>query len=107
MRLATILCATLLATALSAQQTGRHFQRPERTVATPAASPVVDATAKSDTRVEPLRRLRSGRAWSAHHFSRRPDATPAATPPTGAAVDASKPPETRRTAFWGRRVRSS
>ena len=106
MRFAKLLFATLLASALTAQeQTGRHFQRPERAVATPAASAAVDAAAKTQSvRVAPLPKLRSGRAWSAHHFSRRAEAP--ATEPKPTAVEASKGPETRRTAFWGRRVRS-
>ncbi|MFO1076507.1 MAG: hypothetical protein U1E73_02140 [Planctomycetota bacterium] len=98
----TILFAALLATALTAQQqSGRHFQRPSRTVATPATAPVVEAAAKTAVRVEPLRRLRSGRAWSTHHFSRRAEPTA----PRTNAVEASQRPGVRRSAVWGRHLR--
>ncbi len=92
-----------LTVSLSAQS-GRTFRRETRMPATPAASHAVDAVAKGVARAEPLRRLRSGRAWSVHHFARRPAETGAntATP-----VDASSRGAVRRTPMWGRLVRAS
>ncbi len=94
----------LALTASLSAQSGRTFRRATRTPTTPAASSVVEAAASRSARTEPLRRLRSGRAWSVHHFSRRPAETAAntATP-----VDASSRAALRRTPMWGRLVRAS
>jgi len=91
-----------LTTSLSAQS-GRTFRRDSRMPVTPPASSAVDASAQRTAAPEPQRRLRSGRAWSAWHFSRRPaNSSPAAAKPT----DASSAPSVRRTTMWGRPVQA-
>ncbi|MGE3175563.1 MAG: hypothetical protein AB7O97_23265 [Planctomycetota bacterium] len=85
------------------ERSGRHFHRESRTVATAPAEPVVEASAARSERVEPVRRLRSGRAWSAFRQGRRP--ITAAVGAEVAAVDASSSRPVRRTAYWGRRLR--
>lgn len=106
MRHLLLLAVLAIPSLLPAQgQSGRHFLRTQRAPVTAAAdaTQVTDAAVRSQ-RVEPLRRLRSGRAWSAFHFSRRP-----VTPAAGAAattVEASAARgTTRRSPFWGRRIR--
>jgi len=103
MRHLTLIAIALLATFASAQTTGRHFRRVERTPPTPAAAPQApasDAAARTTTttKVAPLRKLRSGRPWPSHHFSRMPqNATPASEGP----VDASaKTTTAQRRGFW-------
>ncbi len=103
MRQLLILAVLALPTLLTAQgQSGRHFHRTPRAPVTAPASSAVDASSGTTShRVEPLRRLRSGRAWSLYHYSRRP-----ITPATGTpVVEASATKEVRRTTFWGRRLR--
>lgn len=103
MRPLTLIAIALLTTFASAQTTGRHFRRDDRTPQTPAAAPQApasDAAARTTTttKVVPLRKLRSGRAWPSYHFSRMPqNATPAGDGP----VDASaKTTTTQRRGFW-------
>lgn len=102
MRHLTLIAIALLTTFASAQTTGRHFRRDERTPQTPAAAPQApasDAAARTTTtKVVPLRKLRSGRAWPSYHFSRMPqNATPAGEGP----VDASaKSTTAQRRGFW-------
>lgn len=100
-----LLAAVLMLPGALAAQSGRHYLRTPRTPVTPAATPapaaVVDASAAPQRRIEPLRRLRSGRAWSLFHFARRPLLLTA----TVTAADASARPELRRTMLWGRSVR--
>ena len=78
-----------LPASLTAQgPTGRHFVRPERTAATPAALPApaaVEATASKHA-VAPLPKVRSGRPWPSYHFGRLPQSE---GPATAQAVDAS------------------
>ncbi len=105
-RLILIALLALPSALLAQSPSGRHFHRPSRQPATPAASPASTAATEASTnaaaRVEPLRKLRSGRAWSAFHFSRRP-----ITPGEGAVkpVDAASKAPVRRTVMWGRVVR--
>lgn len=101
MRRPFLIVLLTLTTALSAQS-GRTFRRESRLPVTPAASAVKDAAATRTARLEPQLRLRSGRAWSAFHFSRRPKST--AAEPTRA-VDATSRPAVRSTVMWGRPVR--
>ncbi|MCA8976893.1 MAG: hypothetical protein KDC98_19375 [Planctomycetes bacterium] len=106
MRLSLVMTAILaIPVFLSAQsptsgQSGRAFLRPSRMPATAASSPATATDAGVTVSVQPLRRLRSGRAWSRFHFSR----TPTAVPTTIAAVDASAgaKPQPVRTRYWGR-----
>ena len=110
MRHLTLIAIALLTTFASAQTSGRHFRRDERTPQTPAAAPQApasDAAARTTTKVVPLRKLRSGRAWPSYHFSRLPqNATPATSAnslpkPTGGALSAPRVPSQTgpRTAF--------
>lgn len=67
MRVLPLLLTTLLCAFASAQTTGRHFHRDERTPA-PAAAPsptgTTEASAKAPApQAAPLQKLRSGRAW--------------------------------------------
>ncbi|MBL9079036.1 MAG: hypothetical protein JNL08_16145 [Planctomycetes bacterium] len=101
---AWLLIVLVTLTASLSAQSGRHFRRPSRLPVTPAASAVVEASAQRAARPEPQRRLRSGRAWSAHHFTRRPAAVPART---AVPVDASTRSPLRRTPMWGRPVRNA
>lgn len=80
MRILPLLFVLLLGAALSAQQSGRHFRRDPRLPHTPAATTAVDASATAER--APLRKLRSGRPWPAHHFGRlpQPHSSPAAGP---------------------------
>ncbi len=104
MRNLFLIAVLALPSALLAQSpSGRHFVRPSRQPVTPAAAPVVEASSGSTARVEPVRRLHSGRSWSAFHFSRRP-LTPA--PASSQPVDAAAKSPVRRTAMWGRVVRA-
>ncbi len=108
MRSMLLLAALALASAtLTAQQTGRHFQRPERLPVTPAAQPEAaqpqTAEASAPARVAPERRLRSGRAWSSFRFGRLPRQAGAGEP---GYVEASAKRPHRRTPFWGRPLRS-
>jgi hypothetical protein len=107
MRQLLLLAILALPTLLTAQgQSGRHFHRSPRAPATAAATPTVEATAGVGHRVEPLRRLRSGRAWSSFHYSRRP-LTPATGSTAPSATDASaSTAAVRRTPMWGRSLRS-
>lgn len=107
MRTILILAAlTLLPAGLMAQQSGRHFHRPSRTQQTAAevSQPADAAATTSAQRVQPMRKLRSGRAWSSYHFTRLPQ-----SPATGAqpaVTDASSTrTSTRRSSFWGRILR--
>jgi hypothetical protein len=104
MRTILILAAlALLPACLSAQQSGRHFHRPIRTQATAAVTnQATDAAATtSSQRTEPMRKLRSGRAWSSYHFSRLPQSPATAASP--GVIDASSTRSTvRRSSFWGR-----
>jgi hypothetical protein len=103
MRPLILIAIALLTTFASAQTTGRHFRRDERTPQTPAAAPQApasDAAARTTTttKVAPLRKLRSGRAWPSYHFSRMPQNT---TPAGDGPVDASaKTTTTQRRGFW-------
>ena len=101
MRHLTLIAIVLLTSFASAQTSGRHFRRDERTPQTPAAAPQApasEAAARTTTKVVPLRKLRSGRAWPSYHFSRLPqNATPAGEGP----VDASAKSSTaQRRGFW-------
>ena len=104
-----LLVATIALSSLvpAQSQSGRHFARTPRTPATAPATPsraAAEASAGTVTpRTEPLRRLHSGRVWSAWHFSRRP-VTPAMGTDIGAA-EASANRDVRRTTFWGRKLR--
>ena len=103
-----LLALLLLPAALTAQQSGRHFRRADRTPATPATAQAqpADAAAKASStqRVQPLRRLRSGRAWSSYHYTRMPQSSPANAGPS--VTDASAPKgTTRRSPMWGRILR--
>ncbi len=98
----------LLPAVLTAQQSGRHFRRPDRTPATPAATAQpAEAAAKpasSSARVQPMRKLRSGRSWSSYHYSRMPQSSPATSGPS--VTDASAPKgTTRKSPMWGRILR--
>jgi hypothetical protein len=102
MRPLILTAIALLTTFASAQTTGRHFRRDDRTPQTPAAAPQApasDAAARTTTtKVVPLRKLRSGRAWPSYHFSRMPQNT---TPAGDGPVDAStKTTTTQRRGFW-------
>ena len=103
MRLLTLLAITVLATFASAQTTGRHFRRDERTPATPAAAPqhpATEAAARTTTaKVVPLRKLRSGRAWPSYHFGRLPaNASPTKdNQPVDASASRS---QAQRRGFW-------
>ena len=114
MRTILILAAlTLLPAGLVAQQSGRHFHRPSRTAQTVAevSQPADAAATTTQQRVQPMRKLRSGRAWSSYHFTRLPQspATETPAPATGtqpAVTDASSTrTSTRRSSFWGRILR--
>lgn len=97
----------LLPAALMAQQSGRHFRRAERMPSTPTATAQpVDAAAKPSAshRVEPMRKLHSGRAWSLHHYSRMPHSSPAPTGPCATDASANKG-QKRKSPFWGRVIR--
>lgn len=88
----------LLLAALPAQdRTGRHFHRDSRLPTTAATAPVAEASAvKSERRVAPLGRLRSGRSWPKFHFTRLP-----ATPATGAVpAEASTTKTAHKRGFW-------
>ncbi len=98
---------SLLSASLDAQQSGRHFRRPARTPETPAASAqTMEAAAKlsSSHRVQPMRKLRSGRAWSSYHYTRMPQSSPANSGPSVTDASASKN-GARKTTFWGRTLR--
>jgi len=102
MRHLTLIAIVLLTSFASAQTTGRHFRRDERTPQTPAAAPQApasDAAARTTTtKVVPLRKLRSGRAWPSYHFGRLPQNT---TPAGDGPVDASaKSTTAQRRGFW-------
>ena len=103
MRPLILIAIALLTTFASAQTTGRHFRRDDRTPQTPAAAPQApasDAAARTTTttKVVPLRKLRSGRAWPSYHFSRMPQNT---TPAGDGPVDASaRSATTQRRGFW-------
>jgi hypothetical protein len=98
----------LLPAVLTAQQSGRHFRRPDRTPATPAATAQpAEAAAKpasSSARVQPMRKLRSGRAWSSFHFSRMPQSSPTPSGPSVTDASAQKG-TTRKSPMWGRILR--
>ncbi|MBL8753662.1 MAG: hypothetical protein JNK15_10200 [Planctomycetes bacterium] len=98
-RFLTILTCTLLATALSAQTSGRHFHRDARTPATPPAAKAVEASAKSTA--APLQKLRSGRPWPRFHFGRLPQPLPAAS---ATAVDATAKKTQAPRGFWRKRA---
>lgn len=97
----------LLPAVLTAQQSGRHFRRADRTPATPAASAQpAEAAARpsASTRVQPMRKLRSGRSWSSYHYTRMPQSSPAQSGPS--VTDASAPKGTKRKSpMWGRILR--
>lgn len=97
MRFLPLLLSALFAVAADAQSTsGRHFHRDPRLPATPAASPVAEASARATTNA-PLAKLRSGRPWPRYHFGRLPTTN---AEPTARAVDAAhREPKTRR-GFW-------
>lgn len=98
---------SILSASLDAQQSGRHFRRPTRTPETPAAvSQPAEASAKpsSSHRVQPMRKLRSGRAWSSYHYTRMPQSSPANAGPSVTDASASKS-TTRKSPFWGRILR--
>jgi hypothetical protein len=98
---------SILAASLDAQQSGRHFRRPARTPETPAATTqTAEAAAKvsSSHRVQPMRKLRSGRAWSSYHYTRMPQSSPAPTGPSVTDASASKN-GARKSPFWGRTLR--
>ena len=99
MRTLPALLLLLLATALSAQQSGRHFQRPARTPVTPSSSTTA-VEASSTAAVAPLRKLRSGRPWPAHHFGRLPanQSRPAAAQPVDASAGKAEVGKPR--GFW-------
>ncbi len=104
MRLQTLLTFVLLTSLGLAQTTGRHFRRDPRTPSTPAAATTqaADASARTTTTVAPLQKLRSGRPWPRHHFSRLPE-TPATTTAgtAGQPVDAShRAMPSQRRGFW-------
>jgi len=98
----------LLPAVLTAQQSGRHFRRADRTPATPAASaqPAEAAAAKpsATTRVQPMRKLRSGRSWSSYHYTRMPQSSPAQSGPSVTDASAQKG-TTRKSPMWGRILR--
>lgn len=97
MRFSPLLCLVLLTVTAAAQSTsGRHFHRDSRLPATPAASPVAEASAHTATST-PLAKLRSGRPWPRHHFGRLPTANPE---PASRAVEASHHQPTSRRGFW-------
>ena len=110
LRTTLILAALFLFSAsLMAQQSGRHFRRTDRTPSTPVAAAqgqAADATARDSCtqRIQPLRRLRSGRAWSAYHFSRMPQSSPAPSCRSVTEASATKG-ATRKSLFWGRSLR--
>lgn len=109
MRAFVTLAVLFLASAsLCAQQSGRHFHRPSRTPATAAAAaqPTDAAARTAETqRVAPMRKLRSGRAWSSYHYGRLPQ-TPATGAQKPAVTDASSSRTApRRSTFWGRVLR--
>ncbi len=97
----------LLPAVLTAQQSGRHFRRADRTPATPAATAQpaeAAAKASTSTRIQPMRKLRSGRSWSSYHYTRMPQSSPAQSGPS--VTDASAPKgTTRRSPMWGRILR--
>ncbi len=97
MRLLPLLLCGLLSIAANAQTSGRHFHRESRLPATPAASPVTEASA---TRAQaPLAKLHSGRPWPRHHFGRLPQSD--AKVGTARAVDAAhQPGSATRRGFW-------
>lgn len=97
--LATLFAALVLSALVGAQSTsGRHFLRGSRLPATPNASSVVEASSGARA-TAPLPKLRSGRPWPRHHFTRTPVA-PAKTVdsrPTDASAGKAK---TGRRGFW-------
>lgn len=106
MRVLPLLLTTLLCAFASAQTTGRHFHRDERTPVTSSAatSPAgtTEASAKAPAApAAPLRKLRSGRAWPSYHYRRLP---PNQAPAKDGPVDASSSSTTKpRRGFWGPR----
>jgi hypothetical protein len=54
--------------------------------------------------VQPMRKLRSGRAWSSFHYTRMPQSSPASSGPSVTDASASKN-GARKTTFWGRTLR--
>lgn len=107
MRILPLLLSLLLGAFASAQTTGRHFHRDERTPATPptpAASPAgtAEASAKAPAAAPaPLQKLRSGRAWPSYHYRRLPanQAAPKDGPVDASSSSTNKP----RRGFWGPR----
>lgn len=102
MRPLILIAIALLTTFASAQTSGRRFRRDERTPPTPAAAPQAPASEAAarttTTKVAPLRKLRSGRAWPSYHFSRMPqNATPAGDGPVDASAKSANAP---RRGFW-------
>ena len=98
---------SVLSASLDAQQSGRHFRRPGRTPETPAVmTQTAEAAAKPSAshRVQPMRKLRSGRAWSSYHYSRIPQSSPASSGPSVTDASASKN-TARKSPFWGRTLR--
>lgn len=107
MRILPLLLTTLLCAFASAQTTGRHFRRDERTPATPpAAAPsptgTTEASAKAPApQAAPLQKLRSGRAWPSYHYRRLPpNQAPAKDGPVDASSSSTNKP---RRGFWGPR----
>jgi hypothetical protein len=80
MRQLLLLTILSLATTLAAQgQTGRHFQRSQRTPTTPAAATATAVEASATPAPAPLQKMRSGRAWPRWHYGRLPAAAPASS----------------------------
>lgn len=96
-----VLFATLAvdAAVLAQSTSGRSFHRWSRLPATPPAAAAVEATAATSAPA-PLPKLRSGRPWPRHHFTRLPrGGSAAASTPVEAAATKSR---TRR-GFWSDR----
>jgi len=95
-----LLLSCLAAAAPAQHQSGRSFQRNDRTPATPATPRAVEATVnKTAPAAAPLARLRSGRAWPRYHFGRLPNTPAVGAEVTTADATARRLPARRR-GFW-------
>jgi len=99
--LASLVLALLAATAGAQSTSGRHFHRDSRLPATPAASPVAEASARQ-AGLAPLQKLRSGRPWPRHHFGRLPQAGASSEVQAVDAAHKTPAPAPRR-GFWRQR----
>lgn len=97
-----LLFAIALASAVPAQTAVRRFARDPRTPVTPPAPHARVAEASTRALPAPLPRMRSGRAWPRHHFTRTPATAPAAAP-AGHPVDANLRRGSAARGFWAPR----